>query len=94
MAKHRIKKSEWPLVIIEWEDSMGCSAHWEDIDKLEPEPLLCRSVGWVVYESDKAIVLVPHLAPKCNGMEYPQGCGDMTIPVSAVRNRVEIRPSR
>ena len=71
------------LVLIEWEDSYGCSSTWTEIvDPVTPVVLMCRSVGWLVYDGDDCKVLVPHIA---EGMPARQGCGDMTIPASAIR---------
>ncbi len=69
------------LVFVEWEDSYGCSSRWQDIDpEATPGVLLCRSVGWIVSQTKKCIVLVPHLADG----ETKQGCGDMTIPTACI----------
>jgi hypothetical protein len=69
------------LVLIEWEDSYGCSSRWQDIDSAAtPRALLCRSVGWIIARTKKCVVLVPHLADG----ETKQGCGDMTIPTACI----------
>ena len=47
------------------------------------EPLYCRSVGWLVADTDACKVIVPHLAGEKGG-EAMQGSGDLTIPNSAV----------
>ncbi len=77
--------------LIEWEDSYGCSSRWEDIaTEREPQALLCRSLGWVMRQSKRFIVLIPHLA-KNDDLEAHQGCGDMVIPLAAIV-RVERLP--
>jgi len=75
---------EGDITFIEWEDSYGCSARWEDIlHEGEPEALICKSVGWVTRKSKRFIVIVPHMAE--NGyLGVKQGCGDMAIPVAAI----------
>lgn len=69
------------LVYVEWVDSYGCSAVWQALAVDRPEPMLCRSVGWLVHDGKDCKVVVPHVA---RGMETPQGCGDMTIPTAAI----------
>lgn len=68
----------FPLVFIEWLDS-----HYRPGWTLEDsatEPLVCKSVGWLIHDGDDAKVLAAHLSnEKC-----PQRCGDMTIPSRAI----------
>jgi hypothetical protein len=72
------------LVFVEWQDSYGCSATWQEIDpQQEPEMMLCHSVGWVVKRTKECIVIVPHLSQNDN-LARQQGCGDMTIPTAAI----------
>jgi hypothetical protein len=77
-------------VLIEWEDSYGCSSTWQDIPETgEPHALHCKSLGWITGRSEKCLVIVPHLAQ--NGdMDLKQGCGDMTIPTAAIRRITKI----
>jgi hypothetical protein len=71
-------------VLVEWEDSYGCSSKWEDIPSDGwPETMICKSVGWIIRKSARTIVLVPHLAQN-DRMEIKQGCGDMAIPIAAI----------
>lgn len=67
-----------PLVYIEWVDSHR-SEGWHTDDPAQ-EPLLCRSVGWLVYDGEKAKTIAPHMTQE----DDPQRCGEMTIPTSAV----------
>jgi hypothetical protein len=69
------------LVHVEWLDSFGCSATWQPLDVDRPSPLLCRSVGWVLYDGPDCKVIVPHVS---RASDPPQGCGDMTIPSVAI----------
>lgn len=71
------------LVYVEWWDSYGCASNWSDFPESDPKPLLCRSVGWMAYETAKCVVIVPHMAPALN-----QGMGDMCIPRCAI-HRIE-----
>ena len=75
-------------VLVEWEHSHGGStSSWQDLPEEdqcgEPSRTRCRSVGWLIYRSAKAVVVVPHLAEN-EVLAVRQGCGDMTIPTTAI----------
>jgi hypothetical protein len=75
------------LVLVEWVDSFGCSANWQPMNLDEspsPEPILCRSVGWLAYDGKKCKVIVPHISEVDPTQSKRQGCGDMTIPTRAI----------
>jgi hypothetical protein len=88
------KKSDkgYRLVLIEWQDSWGCSPRWEYIDGCEPAVLLCRSVGWLIYDGKDCKVIVPHLTKSEHVRQ--QGCGDMTIPTPAVVRVVRLKEGK
>lgn len=71
------------LVLIEWRDSYGCSPDWQPLDGVSPKPLICRSVGWLAHDDKDCKLVVPHLSSE-HASAKQQGCGDMTIPTSAV----------
>ena len=73
------------LVMIEWVDSFGCSPSWESLSEHQPRTMTCRSVGWLLHDGEECKTLVPHIV---DGED--QGCGDMTIPIRAVRWMVEL----
>ena len=77
------------LVLIEWEDSFGCSTTWTPVEDCNPIALLCQSVGWLLYEGDDMKVVAPHMTMNTQGV-VEQACGDMTIPASAVRRIVDL----
>ena len=83
-------KKPFKLVYVEWEDSFGCSASWCDLENTaapeDIEPQLAKSVGWLCRENASSITIIPHISDES---EYAkaQGCGDMTIPKSAIRKR-------
>ncbi|MGI9297052.1 MAG: hypothetical protein ACR2QC_04040 [Gammaproteobacteria bacterium] len=79
------------LVYIKWLDSFGCSTNWTEIGDLEPEPLVCESVGWLAYDGDLCKVVVPHLSQKDHAHTEHQGCGDMTIPTICVQEMMELQ---
>jgi hypothetical protein len=71
------------LVLIEWEDSHADGA-WQNIGgKIEDRALVCRSVGWLVLDGERAKVVAPHINQEESGVPL-QGCGIMTIPTGAV----------
>lgn len=74
------------LDLIHWVDSFGCSPAWQPINDIQKfDPMKIKSVGWVVYEDIDHVVLVPHISPDRQDLgAEAQGCGDMTIPKSAV----------
>ncbi len=79
------------LVMIEWLDSFGCSTTWQELDhESDPEPMACRSVGWLLYDGKGCKVIVPHLAEPAGGSE--QGCGDMTIPTACIKSIQTLNP--
>ena len=78
------------LVLVEWVDSYGCSASWQDTDGVTPSPLVCRSVGWLLHDADDCKVVVPHLSNRFHPGINQQGCGDMTIPVRAIVRMVDL----
>ena len=77
-------EKDFRLVLIEWVDSYGCSSTCADLEGCDPEPMVCRSVGWLIHDDEKCKVVVPHLSQPDHPNAGQQGCGDMTIPTSAV----------
>lgn len=71
------------LVLIEWEDSHADGV-WHMLGReIEDRALLCRSVGWLVLDGERAKVLAPHINEAEEGVPL-QGCGIMTIPSRSV----------
>jgi hypothetical protein len=68
------------LVLIEWEDSHHRPG-WTT-DTAEAQPLICKSVGWIVAETKNAKVLAANITHE----ENMQRCGDMTIPQRCIRS--------
>jgi hypothetical protein len=67
------------LVMIEWLDSHHGSG-WTT-DTIVAKPLLCRSVGFLVAESESAKVLSANITDE----ENSQHCGDITIPQCCIQ---------
>ncbi len=78
------------LVFIEWLDSIGCASNWSSLDGSRADPLICRSVGWLLHDTDACKVVVPHITNIADDGVTPQGCGDMTIPTCAVTRMVDL----
>lgn len=78
--------TDYPLIVVEWVDSCGLKGgHWgstEDAKQLTPSD--CRSVGWLINETDDAIVLAAHVTPH-------HVSGEMCIPKVAVTKRWPIK---
>ena len=82
MIKGKLKLGD--MVVIEWEDSYGCSSRWEEISgDSPPQTMLCRSVGWVTSVNEKCVVIVPHIAENSK-LDVRQGIGDMAIPQRSI----------
>ena len=45
------------VVKIEWVDISSGTAHWTDIDEIDPKLMECTSVGIVIRETDDLILL-------------------------------------
>ena len=80
------------LVLVEWLDSHA-GRGWQSMDRIEAaaEPLHCRSVGWLVSDTKKCKVIVPHIGGEQNGDVMLQGCGDLTIPTKAIVKMAMLR---
>lgn len=86
------KPITYPLVMVEWTDSYGCSSSWEEIPSQPPPQHHCFSVGWLIHDSDDVIVVVPHITPQHDEIGAEEnGCGDMTIPKCSVVNVTKLR---
>jgi hypothetical protein len=85
-VKRKRKVKENDLVLVDWDDSCG-SGRWEDRESAynsaaNPEGIPCRTVGWVLRSSPKALTL--------NASRSKYSVNDQTsIPWSAVR-RIEL----
>ena len=80
---------EQRAVLVEWRDSHAI-AGWQELADIDAAPVRAWSMGWIVAETDDAIVLAPHLAEE--GVPA-QGNGMMVIPKGAVISTQEITSS-
>jgi hypothetical protein len=74
----KAKKGTLKLVLIEWLDSHQ-QARWT-ADEPAQEPLVCRSVGWLVHDGARAKTVAAHITDEAT----PQRAGEMTIPTCAI----------
>lgn len=81
-----------PLVVIEWVDSAQ-RERWAWIDEFErgTEVLICRTVGWVLAETDEAVVVVSSISGEKNAELREAACGGMVIPKVAMVSRRVLR---
>lgn len=73
-----------PLVLIEWFDSHGVDG-WH-AGPPAAEPLLCRSVGWLVFDGSEVKTVAPHMSDE----DEPQRRGELTIPACSIRRIIHI----
>lgn len=75
------------IVLVGWLDSLGVTSEWQFLEELtEFECVIAESVGVVIYEDKKVLVLAGHWVlnePKNSG----QVTGLMTIPKKAILYR-------
>lgn len=79
------------LLLIKWADSFGVSPTWASLSSIKERvvPLIATSVGFEAYRDKAVVVLVPHVTPETDCCEG-QGCGEMTIPISAIISEDEL----
>lgn len=85
-------KTKYPLVYIEWEDSVGCGNGWRFLDdELKNfETVVCYTVGWLVGEDERCKFIAPHIAPETKAT-VDQIAGTKTIPKSAIRKLTKLK---
>ncbi len=76
--------SEHRIVMIEWEDSTQPVPSWQWLSAFEePEVVKCRSVGWLIHDSEHVKVLAPNIGSHDDSEEI-QVSGVIRIPAKAV----------
>lgn len=82
-AKNALPVSPYPLMLVEWEDSVRPISAWQWVEDYElPKIVSCLSVGYLIAKTDKAIALAPNLGDFAQ--EKTQACGIIRIPRGAV----------
>lgn len=90
--KTQKKRDERKLVLIEWLDAH--SGHgWQPLDEIveHSEPIFCRSVGWLISESNGMKVLVAHVSGERNKRLRLFGKGDIAIPEKSILRLAVLR---
>lgn len=78
------------LILVEWSDSATPVSAWHFLSDLpEVDCVRCKSVGWIVGESDDVIMLAPNLGD-CDSFETAQACGCIRIPKVSISRRVTL----
>lgn len=79
------------LVQVEWEDSAQPVANWSYLTNTPSlEVIQCVSVGWLIDENDKVVMLVPNIGDYESG-SGAQGSGFIRIPKSTITRTVELQ---
>ena len=94
--RRKTKKSPngYPLVFVEWKDSLVGVSGWMETEGARPYPVMVRSVGWLVHDGTDCKLLVPHLSEPNHSNAKEQGCGDVTIPASCITKLVRLQLKR
>ena len=77
-------------IYIEWLDSFGCTSKWEDIEDYKSQPLVCKTIGFVVFEDDKVISIASNIAEETE-LTFSQANGIMSIPKINIVRRKSIK---
>lgn len=83
------------LVLVEWLDSddhQGWNSRAEVQRLADKDPLLCMSVGWVVADTDRYLLLAPSRGAQEE--DEMQVCDVMQIPRAAVSRVRPLTPGR
>ena len=72
------------LILIIWNDANSRTHEWDDLSIFDTELSLCKSVGWVTAEDEKAITIVSSI------QDDEHGGGDITIPRGCIISITEL----
>lgn len=76
---------DYKLVLVEWEDSAQPVPSWQFLDEADySDVVICRSVGWLVWDSESVKALAPNIGNM--GTDVEQGSGIIRIPARCVRS--------
>jgi hypothetical protein len=88
MEKAAINMALMKLLLIEWLDSAQPLPNWRFLDDLPPiECINCRSVGWLIAETEKVVMLAPNI-----GNNGEQASGFIRIPVRSIVSKRTLKP--
>lgn len=81
---------DYPLVLIEWEDSCQPSSAWRYVDDLDsPAVTRCKSIGWLVQDANGVKVLAQTLGA-IDGEEGVMACGVVRIPERSIIRKINL----
>jgi hypothetical protein len=72
---------------ITWSDSHSDANIWVDPDDIFFHEIICHSIGFVLKENEKLILITAHYSPKQNGRDNEQVSGHMVIPKCSIVSR-------
>jgi hypothetical protein len=80
------------LVVIEWKDHWGrTDGGWKPLNEMDdPEPMVMKSVGWVVKETKECVLLSADMDPGSLD-ENPKSHSEQCILKSCIVNRKKLK---
>jgi hypothetical protein len=78
--------TDYPLVLVEWEDATGGNrtGGWREIADMRPRLDPVRSVGWLIHRDRKSVTILPNIS-------VTQGDADLTIPRRWIKRLVALK---
>ena len=80
-----------PCEFFEWLDHRSFGDEWEDLDDLRKmaTPLIVNTVGWVMFEDDKSLLVVPTILFEDTATTF--GLGSILILKACITKRCEAK---
>ena len=91
--KYRPLTVGYPLIEVDWSDSHSNNETWSPMSYVRgavKDTGPCKSIGWLLAETDDMITIASHLSVADFDKEIVQVAGLMTIPKVAIRSRHEL----
>ena len=89
--KRRPISADGPLLLelVDWVDAHTVNETWGDVKfPADVEPAPCKSVGYVVFEDAKVVMLCPHIG--IDGGKVTTGFGDIVVPKAIITKRTRL----
>lgn len=81
-------KLDWPLLMVEWEDPSTSNLDWTCIGDIDlKHRVRCVSVGFLLHETRRFIVLLPHIGNLDRNRQDQQTWGSIRIPTGCITKR-------
>lgn len=85
------KEIFYELEKVEWLDCSGGTSDWISLDDIKKRvPVLIHSIGYIVKETDRFIIIVPHIACDPEENYSPSACGELIIPLVNITKRFKL----